>query len=202
VPEMINYCTGGWRGVDKEGSPVYIDPIGQLDIKGFISRCTAAHMRYIVTWRHEKMTQLMKESEKKTGKPQYQIVVITDLTGLGMKHFNRAAFQMLRSSSMLEDTYYPERLKVCHVVNAPRIFGFFWKAVKGFFDEGTREKIQIHQDGATDILLGLVGKENLPTFLGGEYELKTENKLEIKMGGKVPNQVPPVHLPSEIENEP
>ena len=34
-PEVLSkYFTGGWSGFDKDGCPVWLDPFGQIDIKG------------------------------------------------------------------------------------------------------------------------------------------------------------------------
>ncbi|XP_069134410.1 SEC14-like protein 3 [Argopecten irradians] len=36
IPEIIDkYLTGGHCGFDKEGNPIWIDPFGRIDIKGF-----------------------------------------------------------------------------------------------------------------------------------------------------------------------
>ena len=37
-PEVLSkYFTGGWTGFDKDGCPVWLDPFGQIDIKGQVS---------------------------------------------------------------------------------------------------------------------------------------------------------------------
>jgi len=190
-PELFEYTTGGWLpGFDKEGTPVFVDRIGELDVPGMLPKIAEEDFEQMIMWRQETNTRLMLKSEALYGKKQYQMVVITDLKGLSWSH--KAGFPLMKCGAYIDDHMYPEQLKVAVVINAPRLFGMIWNIVKHFFDPNTRAKIQIHAGPATDVLLKYVDKENLPKYLGGELVVDGDEYCTkyIKAGGKVPNHIP------------
>lgn len=194
-PEPLEYSTGGWSGVDREGAPVFIDRIGQLDVSGMLARIEPKHFEDFCIWRLETNQRLMREAERRTGQAQYQLCVIEDLKGLGWQHFNRSAFKLVQIAAQVNDLYYPEQLKVCYIVNAPKLFSAIWNVVQRFFDPVTREKIQIFSNCPTEVLCKRIHPDSLPAFLGGNYTSGDGDVYcmdEILPGGKIPSHVPSV----------
>ncbi|KAK0437980.1 CRAL/TRIO domain-containing protein [Desarmillaria tabescens] len=77
----------------------------------------------------------------------------------------------LQEASRLATANYPETLHIIAVVNAPAFFPIIWGWIKGWFDEGTRNKIYILGKG-TDMekLEEFVDREHIPKVYGGELE--------------------------------
>ncbi|KAK0240690.1 CRAL/TRIO domain-containing protein [Armillaria nabsnona] len=77
----------------------------------------------------------------------------------------------LQEASRLATANYPETLHIIAVVNAPAFFPMIWGWIKGWFDEGTRNKIYILGKG-TDMgkLEEIVDREHIPKVYGGELE--------------------------------
>lgn len=56
------------------------------------------------------------------------------------------------------------------IVNAPASFTFIWSVIKPWLSKDTVEKVDILGSDYQEVLLGLIGEENLPTSLGGGCE--------------------------------
>jgi hypothetical protein len=166
-PIVKRYMTGGWGGFDKEGSILFFDRIGQLDVPGMVDYVNTEEFLNVVIWRQEMHTRKMLESEQKFGKVQYQLTLVQDLKGLSWSHMHKVAIDMLKKAAYIDDHMYPERLKVAFIVNAPWAFTGIWNIVKYFFHANTRAKINISSDKATEVLLDRIDFESLPGYLGG-----------------------------------
>jgi len=105
---MQGYMTGGLCGVDKEGTPIFFDRIGQMDVTGMMQNCQEQEFINFSIWRAENLSRQCLEGEMLTGKVQYQVVVVQDLKGLGWSHYNKKAWTVLKKCLKIEDDYYPE----------------------------------------------------------------------------------------------
>lgn len=102
----------------------------------------------------------------------------------------------LQESASLATANYPETLHLIVIVNSPSFFPTIWGWIKGWFDEGTRNKIYVlgaidHTSIAT--LRSLVSPEDLPKIYGGELEWSfydepnLDEDTKIIIGDKVPS---------------
>ncbi|KAJ1487162.1 hypothetical protein T484DRAFT_1889592 [Baffinella frigidus] len=78
--------------------------------------------------------------------------------------------------------FYPERLGVMCLLDAPGFFGpFCWPLLKPLLNPATADKVKFvssRPDAAGEEALGFwVGKKCLPTSLGGEEQEDTERAL-------------------------
>lgn len=168
-PIMVKFRTGGlapWAR-DRDGTPVIYDRLGQMDPKLFGS----IDMEDLVKmWlcaeiqRAELSLKAMAEASTKT-RPQRGIVVVHDLSGVGMKHIGRKTIELFGKVATVMDTNYPELLKRCIVVNAPFVFPMFWKVAKYFLDAKTREKINIVSGNPFPTLSKYIDPKNIPAYL-------------------------------------
>jgi hypothetical protein len=114
----------------------------------------------------------------------------------------------LQEASRLATANYPETLGTIAVVNAPSFFPTIWGWIKvrmqrsislgnlltnfkGWFDEGTRNKIIILGKDPGAKLLGLIDVEHLPKRYGGALEWNYEDELSLdsdaeKLLGEMP----------------
>jgi hypothetical protein len=190
LPAVIDkYGTGGFFGFDREGSPVFVDRLGQIDPGGVLRHVSAEELLECEYGRLEYTQALTDLCVVRDKKPHWGITIVMDLTGLGVHHMHAGGMQALKKIMQQSDLNYPERAKRVLVINAPFIFTTIWKIVQHFLDPVTREKIQIYHDGAKDHLLKYIAPDQLPVFLGGTG---TNGKGDafcnppVRAGGRVP----------------
>jgi hypothetical protein len=81
----------------------------------------------------------------------------------------RSAYNILKSSSVINGDNYPETLGTYLIINAPSFFPFIWGMIKGFLDEKTRDKIRVVPAAETQTeLLKFIKEEDIPSFVGGK----------------------------------
>jgi hypothetical protein len=191
LPDVVDqYGTGGPFGFDRDGSPVFIDRLGQIDPGGILRHiesvdelleCEIARLEYI-----QALTDVCVVRDRKL---HWGITIIMDLTGLGVNHMHPGGLQAVKRIMAQSDQNYPERAKRVLVINAPFIFSTIWKVVQNFLDPVTREKIQIFNDGAKKQLLKYIAPDQLPEFLGGTATNGKGDRYccpPIRPGGKIP----------------
>jgi len=92
-----------------------------------------------------------------------------DQQGLGMKHFNRPLFDMIKTANKQIEENYPEMMGKCYIVNAPWVFKGMWAVVKPwlpprtllkveFFGKGDQFKVRMQE---------LIDLEKAPVAFGG-----------------------------------
>lgn len=163
----------GLLGLDRDGDPVLWERLGICDVgalarfpKDFIIK----HEVYTMT----RIQQAMEELMLRLNRPLIYFTAVEDLTGLGIQHLNMRALNNYQAAVRLCEDDYPEMVKRALVIHAPGIFARLWKLVQHFFDEGTREKIQIV--GAKDTLTTLkqyIDPEWIPECYGGTLRVGT-----------------------------
>lgn len=97
----------------------------------------------------------------------------------------------LQQASTLATANYPETLSTIAVVNSPSFFPTIWGWIKGWFDEGTRNKIHVLGKDPGPTLRSLIDSKDLPKAYGGElqWEYGDEPSLDeaaTQAIGKVP----------------
>lgn len=90
---------------------------------------------------------------------------------------------------------YPEILKMCYIINAPKMFSFAFSVAKRFLNEYTLSKIQIFKADPMKwkpAILKLVPADQIPAHFGGTLKDPDGNpKLVTKIcqGGKIPKEM-------------
>jgi len=98
----------------------------------------------------------------------------------------------LQQPTALTTAIAPETNYAMAVVNAPSFFPMVWSWVKGFFDEGTRNKLFVLGAKPGEGLMELVKPEDLPKVYGGELdwvyedEPKVDDEIRKVIGGDWP----------------
>jgi hypothetical protein len=90
--------------------------------------------------------------------------LIFDIANFGTKNMDLSFVQFLATTL---EQYYPERLGILLLFNAPWVFNGFWKLVKPLLDENVATKIQFANG---EEIFKLAAKEKLPKRLGGLLE--------------------------------
>jgi len=99
---------------------------------------------------------------------------IIDLEGVSLASMWRLR-NHLQEASRLATANYPETLGTIAVVNSPSFFPTVWGWIKGWFDEGTRNKIHVLGKEPGPRLLELVNAKDLPKPYGGQLDWRFED---------------------------
>ncbi|KAJ1547968.1 cytosolic factor, phosphatidylinositol/phosphatidylcholine transfer protein, partial [Nowakowskiella sp. JEL0078] len=157
-----------YHKTDKIGRPLYIEFLGNLDVKKLMSvtdidRVLQYHIR-----EYEKLNRyrLPSCSEKK-GSHIEQCCTILDLKGVRLSEFNNVRKIVQRLSQIAQD-YYPETLGKMFIINAPTLFTGIWAVVRNFLDENTLNKISVMSSGYQKSLLEEIDENSLPSIYGGK----------------------------------
>lgn len=85
---------------------------------------------------------------------------------------------LVRSSFQISQDYYPETMGRLLVINAPSSFTAIWTVVKPWLAKETVQKIDILGKNYQEVLLDVVGEENLPVAFGGKCVCEGEGGCE------------------------
>lgn len=120
--------------------------------------------------RHVKQQELMllrlkKASQKHKRSIQTQVIV-QDLKNVSMK-IDLMALRLFRRTMESNSSYYPERLKVIYMINAPYTFTTIWSMVKSWLDPNTAKKIKIIGSNYLEVLKKDIDISQIPVEYGG-----------------------------------
>ncbi|KAK0397280.1 hypothetical protein QR680_002063 [Steinernema hermaphroditum] len=167
---LMQFFPGCWYHHDKQGRPVFVLRLGQLDIKGLLR---TVGLETVVKFTLSICEQgLIKASEatKKLGQPISTWTLLVDLEGLSMRHLWRPGVQALLRIIEIVEANYPETMGLVLIARAPRVFPVLWTLISPFIDENTRCKFMINSGGNDTVLPELakyIDPQLLPEFLGG-----------------------------------
>ncbi|KAL5018685.1 hypothetical protein ScPMuIL_004407 [Solemya velum] len=182
-PVLHKYYCGGWHYNDKDGRPLYLLRLGQMDVKGLMKSVgEEAILRHILTVNEEGIRRV-EQATKKRGYPVRACTCIVDLDGLSMRHLWRPGIRALLRVIEIVEANYPETMERLLIVRAPRVFPVLWTLVSPFIDENTRQKFMIF--GASDYnspggLIEYIDRKYIPDFLSGDCY------CDVPEGGLVP----------------
>uniref|UniRef100_A0A8C6P450 SEC14 like lipid binding 1 n=1 Tax=Nothobranchius furzeri TaxID=105023 RepID=A0A8C6P450_NOTFU len=195
-PQVLqDYYTGGWHHHDRDGRPLYILRLGQMDTKGLVRALGEESLLRHVLSINEEGLRRCEENTKVFGRPISCWTCLVDLEGLNMRHLWRPGVKALLRIIEVVEANYPETLGRLLILRAPRVFPVLWTLVSPFIDENTRKKFLIYAGNdyqGPGGLVDYIDKEIIPDFLGGEC-------MVIAEGGLVPKSM--YRTPEELENE-
>ncbi|KAI8434560.1 hypothetical protein MSG28_003106 [Choristoneura fumiferana] len=194
APEVLEtYFPSGSTGFDKEGSPVIIVPFVGLDAWGLLHAVTKTDVIRMILRHLERYLALARAQAQTHGPHALKVTVLFDLEGFNMRQYAwKPAAEMVFTLLQLYEANYPEILKSCFIVNAPKVFSLAFSVIKKFMHEYTISKIKIYGSDAKKWqaqVLQLIDKDQLPVHYGGTVLDDNGDPrcgLIVKPGGKVP----------------
>ncbi|XP_068444720.1 SEC14-like protein 1 isoform X1 [Clinocottus analis] len=196
-PQVLqDYYTGGWHHHDRDGRPLYVLRLGQMDTKGLVRALGEESLLRHVLSINEEGLRRCEENTKVFGRPISCWTCLVDLEGLNMRHLWRPGVKALLRIIEVVEANYPETLGRLLILRAPRVFPVLWTLVSPFIDENTRKKFLIYAGNdyqGPGGLLDYIDKEIIPDFLAGEC------MCEVPEGGLVPKSM--YRTTEELENE-
>lgn len=196
-PQVLqDFYAGGWHHHDKDGRPLYVLRLGQMDTKGLVRALGEESLLRHVLSINEEGLRRCEENTKIFGRPISSWTCLVDLEGLNMRHLWRPGVKALLRIIEVVEANYPETLGRLLILRAPRVFPVLWTLVSPFIDENTRKKFLIYAGNdyqGPGGLVDYIDKEVIPDFLGGEC------LCEVPEGGLVPKAL--YRTPEELECE-
>ncbi|KAF1970427.1 SEC14 cytosolic factor [Bimuria novae-zelandiae CBS 107.79] len=166
-PQIFKYYPQYYHKTDKDGRPVYIEQLGNVDLTAMGKITSQERMIQNLVCEYEKMADpRLPACSRKSGYLLETSCSIMDLKGVGIAKAT-SVYGYLQAVSAISQNYYPERLGKMYIINAPWGFSGVWSMVKRFLDPVTVEKIHILGSGYQKELLAQVPAENLPKIFGG-----------------------------------
>ncbi|XP_028267638.1 SEC14-like protein 1 [Parambassis ranga] len=196
-PQLLQeYYTGGWHHHDRDGRPLYILRLGQMDTKGLVRALgEEALLRQVLSIIEEGLRRC-EENTRVFGRPISCWTCLVDLEGLNMRHLWRPGVKALLRIIEVVEANYPETLGRLLILRAPRVFPVLWTLISPLIDENTRKKFLVYAGNdyqGPGGLLDYINREILPDFLGGD------SMCDIPEGGLVPKSL--YRTAEELESE-
>ncbi|XP_076673921.1 SEC14-like protein 2 [Andrena cerasifolii] len=196
-PQILkDYLPHGLCGFDKDGAPVIVVYFDALDMYGILHVVSRRDMIKVTIKSLEAYLQLCQEQMMKHGPAGGQVVVIFDMQGFNLRQYLwRPAGEVVITLIQMYEANYPEILKTCYIINAPKVFAFAFSVAKKFMNEYTLSKIQIYKADPAKwqpAIFSNVDRDQVPAFFGGTLTDPDGNpKLGTKicLGGKVPKEM-------------
>ncbi|MED6208167.1 hypothetical protein PIB30_042620 [Stylosanthes scabra] len=168
IDEVMKYYPQGHHGVDKEGRPVYIERLGQVDSNKLMQVTTMErYLKYHVREYERTFSLKFPACSIAATKHIDQSTAILDVEGVGLKSFNKAARDLVQRLQKIDGDNYPETLHRMYIINAGSGFRLLWNTIKSFLDPKTTAKIIVLGNKYQSKLLEAIDASELPEFFGG-----------------------------------
>ncbi|VDN57577.1 unnamed protein product [Dracunculus medinensis] len=148
APEILEkYCGYGFLS-DKEGLPVLMSLLGNMDVEGIIKSVQASdYIKYSLA-AIEKGIQLCSEKSKETGRAFEQMILIFDLDHMSSAHYMCKSFaSSFTTLVLLFQEHYPLVLKKILIIRAPEMARVAFNAMTPFLNDiiqrDTRQSIRV-----------------------------------------------------------
>ncbi|XP_022214130.2 SEC14-like protein 2 [Drosophila obscura] len=193
---LKEYLPYGLMGYDKEGSPVLVCPFYNFDIWGMMHCVTRFEFQKYLVLLLEQFMKTAYEQSLDHGWKARQLVVFFDMQDVNLKQYAwRPAAECIISTVKQYEANFPELLKMCYIINAPKLFSVAFNIVKKFLDENTTSKIVIYKSGVDkwqQQIFSHVNPKGFPKAWGGELVDKLGDpqcKSMMVWGGKLPEDL-------------
>ncbi|KAG8659953.1 hypothetical protein MANES_02G097600v8 [Manihot esculenta] len=168
ITEVMQYYPQGHHGVDKDGRPVYIEKLGQVDSAKLLQVTTMdRYLKYHVQEFERTFNVKFPACSLAARRHIDQSTTILDVQGVGLKSLNKTARDLITSLQKIDGDNYPETLNRMFIINAGSGFRMLWNTIKSFLDPKTTAKIHVLGNKYQSKFLEIIDASELPEFLGG-----------------------------------
>ncbi|KXJ29102.1 SEC14-like protein 2 [Exaiptasia diaphana] len=185
---LLKYDPGGFYGYDKEGSPIFVDPLGQVDFRGILHSAKKEQVLKFKGYRAELGLKMAREKSKELNKPVCQVTCIIDMEGFGLKHLWGPGIDLFNNVLTMYEHNFPGYWKRIFVIKASSIVPTGYSLCKPFLSEYTKDRIKIFGADWKEKLQKYIDVDNLPEYYGGTGCDENDPKCSSKIcyGGIIP----------------
>ncbi|CAN8021593.1 unnamed protein product [Ixodes persulcatus] len=164
------FFPGGILECSPNGNPVFLIPIGNVDIRGFLQIQPAEEIRRHCGYMLESGERIKERVSLTRERPVETLYVVFDFENFSLRQlYSWEVMTLLTDLLRLYEDNYPETLEKCFVINAPGFFPLLWKIVRPFLTQRTADKVHIFgKDGWREVLRAHFLPEKLPKHWGGD----------------------------------
>ncbi|XP_054008968.1 SEC14-like protein 2 isoform X2 [Hylaeus anthracinus] len=196
-PQILkDFLPHGLCGFDKDGAPVIVIYFDALDLYGILHVVSRRDMIRVTIKCLEEYLKITHEQMKKHGPAAGEVVVIFDMQGFNLRQYLwRPAGEVVLTLIQMYEANYPEILKICYIINAPKVFALAFSVAKKFMNEYTLSKIQIYKADPPkwqSAIFSNIERDQVPAFFGGtltDPDGNTKVRTKICLGGKIPKEM-------------
>ncbi|OAF65263.1 hypothetical protein A3Q56_07026 [Intoshia linei] len=183
-PILEKFFSGCWHFNDKEGRPIYILRLGNLDLKGIVKSVGLDEITKYFIYTIEEGIRRAESASENLSKPVTNNLLIIDCDNLSMRNLWKPIINYISDILQTIQNNYPEMLHRVYFLRVPRLFPILWSFMELFIDADTFAKFYVSSgDDHTHPSNGLakfIDERIMPTFIGGNCE------CAIPEGGIIP----------------
>jgi len=159
----------GYHMTDKVGRPIYIQHLGQINVKALQTVTTVERMvKYHIQEYERALKYIFPACSKVAHRHIDQTLTILDLKGVGLRHLTGDVKRILSLITRVDQDNYPETLGKTIIINSPSVFKMIWGIVKPMLDVRTQKKIEVAPSDFLPVVLKYADAECIPEYLGGK----------------------------------
>uniref|UniRef100_A0A914WA98 SEC14-like protein 2 n=2 Tax=Plectus sambesii TaxID=2011161 RepID=A0A914WA98_9BILA len=170
APEILEkYCGYGFLA-DKDGSPILMSLLGNMDVEGMLKSVQAQDYIKFSLAAIERGVELCEERAGKTNAPFEQMMLVFDLDNITSAHYSCKTFAAsFVTLLMLFQENYPLVLNKILVIRAPAMARYAFNMLTPFLSDSIQQMIDIPSDEQWQHELGkYVQLEGWPMHWGGQ----------------------------------
>ena len=156
---------GGYSGAARDGSPVFVESLGQADLagisreEGMLDVMLDAYVQYL-----ESVFRVVRAASAASG-TLVRAFIVVDCSGLSLSTIRNIG--VIKKVASIGPQYYAESTRCVWIVNAPTLFAAAWAAVGPLLPAHTRKKVNVLGSGFLPTVSEHIDPSQLPEWLGG-----------------------------------
>jgi hypothetical protein len=154
------------HGVDLEGSPVYVEKIGQIATAALKANVSEDEYERHHIRGMETMVAVLDQQSAKLGRPVESFSVIMDLQGLGLGH--RTIVNYFRRTTAIDTAHYPYLVKAVYWVNCGWFMPGFMGILKTFMPAWMMSRFNFVSGDPVGELSKVIELQYIPAEYGGQ----------------------------------
>ncbi|CAD7696725.1 unnamed protein product [Ostreobium quekettii] len=167
--EFLSIFPQGYHKTDKQGHPVYVQHLGNINLTRILEVTTEERMlKYHIQEYERCLKYIFPVCSKVWGKQIDATFAIVDVKGVGFYHMTKEVRSVLARLTKVDSDNYPETLYHTCIINAPTTFRAIWAIVKPMLNKRTQGKIEVCPRDFLPSLRKWINDEDIPEYLGGK----------------------------------
>ncbi|KAL3840291.1 hypothetical protein ACJIZ3_024882 [Penstemon smallii] len=212
--EVQHYYPHGYHGVDKDGRPVYIERLGNINVDMLMQVTTLDRfVKYQVQEFEKSFAIRYPACSVAANRHIDSSTTILDVQGLGLMSLTGPVMEFIKLVQTIGSNNYPETLYRMYIINSGPGFRLIWSMVKPLLDPDTTSKIQVLGSNYESNLLEAIDESELPDFFGGSCSCaseggclmsnkgpwKDQNMLKMRLNGEVQYSIKEATISDDYE---